>query len=161
MRALKTNVNYPNDQLVWVALEAIGGAIRDLHQPRGRAIVTDVFGEQVKDIYATDTSDQLLEVTEDLIGAAFVLAQTWITATRKKALSATAENVLHVANYWKHRDTWDVNWIPGKNRIEAGTIAAVRALGAAPPTVLRQLTSLAEAALKQRFSVEALWAAIS
>ena len=152
--------NTQNPYLVNVALRALGGAIRDLGRPTGTVRETGPYGSESRFEYSTQSPAERLEVTEDLIGAAFVLAQTYIRIA-KKPNSPTVANVLHVANYWKHRDTWDTNWMPGRMKMEKDTISGVRALGAAPPVTLGQLTKLAETVLDGGFDVEMLWAKIS
>jgi hypothetical protein len=140
----------------YIALESIGRAIRDLDKPRGTVQIFDGFGGvRVEDDYRTETPAEKLAVTEDLIGAAFVLAQTY---THGKG-GAPFEAIRTVANYWKHRDQWDARWSEiGPN---VGTIRAVKTLGLAPPVAVGQLSTLAEWALCVRFDVDALRRAIN
>jgi hypothetical protein len=152
-----TSYNHP----VYVALQSIGRAIQDLRRPLGKITVVDPpYGSVDRHQYATDTLAGVQEVTEDLIGAAFVLAHKYSTRVNNQNPSTMIINVHHVANYWKHRDTWDQNW-SNTDRQEAKTIAAVKALGATPPVMPGQLTKLAEVVLNQLFDVEVLWATIN
>ena len=144
---------------VRIALDAIGGAIRYLREPTGTIIEFGVFGSSWSDTYSTATEEQRLVVTEDLIGAAFVISQTWINATKKQGKGGLSA-VEHVANYWKHRDTWGEEWGPENNPMARKTIDAVKKLGATPPVKPGQLSSLAKAVLDKPFSVGALWDAI-
>lgn len=144
--------------LVYTALIAIGNAIKDLGRPTGLATEFSLFGERTEFTYTTKTKQDRLVVTEDLIGAAFVLAQTYLKGLHQHPPKGC--NIQHVANYWKHRDEWNATWTP-KNRQQGKTIAAVKKLEAAPPVKPGQLTALAENVLNQPFSVDALWTAIT
>jgi hypothetical protein len=143
---------------VYTALKSIGSAIRDLGRPTGLATEFGPFGVRTKYTYTPQTDQDRLVVTEDLIGSAFVLAQTYIKGLPQQPSKAC--NILHVANYWKHRDEWDVTWTP-KNPQQKVTIDAVRALGAVPPVKPGQLTALAENVLNRPFDIDALWTAIT
>lgn len=144
--------------LVYTALQSIGSAIRDLGRPTGRGTEFSSLGERTEFTYITQTEQDRLVVTEDLIGFAFVLAQTYMKALAQPPSKAC--NILHIANYWKHRDEWEATWTPKTGRQKV-TIDAVRALGAAPPVKPGQLTALAEKVLNQPFDVDALWTAIT
>jgi hypothetical protein len=140
----------------YVALESIGRAISSLSTATGTITEISPYGNATRITHRTDPGVERDTVREALIGAAFALAQAHLVAVNPK--NAAQQAVCHVANYWKHRDQWDAQWTAsGPN---AGTINAVRSMGAAPPTALGQLTQLAEVALGGPFTWEALWRAI-
>lgn len=146
----------PLPELTRVALDSIGRALQDLRRPTGRVTEASPYGERTYETFVTDTEDELLLVTEDLVGAAFVVAQTYMKATSKRsAWSVERRKIDHISNYWKHRDEWDSTWTKtGKNR---ETIDAVMDMGALPPVKPGQLMELATAALGARFTTDSLW----
>ena len=147
-----------SSDLVYTALRYIGSAIKELRQPTGLGTEFGPFGERTEFTYATRTEQEHLEVTEDLIGAAFVLAQTYIKGLPHQ--TTKMRSILNVSNYWKHRDEWGKDWTP-KNEGQRRTIDAVKALGAKPPVKPGQLAALAKNVLNQPFDIDALWIAIT
>jgi hypothetical protein len=157
--------------IAYVALCLIGQAIADLSKPIGTGTTTTELGSLADDMYRIGQNSpqragvpprlwpEVIAVTEALIGAAFVVAQTHINAIRKH--SATIDDINHVANYWKHRDDWHAPWGTGAEAPRKATLAAVHRLGATAPVAPGQLQALAERVLGRPFEVEALWAAIS
>jgi len=136
------------------ALESIGRAIADLDRPTGSITDVGTYGTSERESYRPIAERDA--VREDLIGAAFTIAQTYLASI--KAKTPTQQSVCTVANYWKHRDQWDAQWNPnGSNTV---TINAVRAMGEAPPISPGQLTRLAENALGRPFSTGALSAVL-
>jgi hypothetical protein len=154
-----SRVTSPNSRApTQVALDFIGQAIARLREPTGTrtTIGPPTYGPSVDNAYAYKTDEEFLEVRDDLIGAAFVIAQTYIAG---KTWTPTMHNVNHVANYWKHRDDWDAAWSQG-NRQQRTTMDEVKALGAAPPVHPGQVAALAQAVLGGPFGWDALWRAI-
>jgi len=89
------------------ALRAIERAIGGLSHPISREMLADPFVSQTVVGYDTSPGPERDSVREDLIGAAFALAQVWIQELGvKKAMVHRQPAVNHVANYWKHRDEW-------------------------------------------------------
>jgi len=148
-RCYATGMDYP----VHVALQAIDAAIAKAGAPTGTTYVFSPEGMTEGRTYR-GTATELREVVEDLIGAAFAIAQTHL-----KGVKRTNADVEALANYWKHRDEWDDTWTP-VNNLQMKTMTEVRRLGAKPPVRLGQLETLAAAVLGGMFSGEALWHAI-
>lgn len=153
---MTTQQNQGGQQPARVALESIGRAIAELSRPTGTSVSSDYLGNthQVH-TYPVETGLEKLLVTEDLIGAAFVLAQTHIGSRTGTKL----DEVRVVANYWKHRDGWDAQWtVTNSNK---PTVPALALLGFTAPTVSGQLTQIAEKVLGGPFDVNTLWQIIA
>jgi hypothetical protein len=102
---------------------------------------------------------EIIEVTEALMGAAFVVAQEHIG---NATTAQVHHDIDHLANYWKHRGEWGGQWQSAHRH----TLAGIKALngGSSPsksPVAVGQLVELADKAFKQPFSAEILWAAIA
>ncbi len=161
--------------ITYVALSLIGRAIHDLSKPRGERASTSGTGIMgglfTEDIYATGCAPpglrgepprlwpEVIDVTEALIGSALVVAQAHLVATRSP--SAKAQDLEHVANYWKHRGDWGAPWGSGLGAPHAKTLAAIQRLVATPPVARGQLRSLVETVLGKPFDVDVLWDAIA
>jgi len=83
---------------------------------------------------------------ELLYGQALVQVQTLLEAHTKRTDVQEALN--HLANYYKHRNSWDAQWTT--TRSNANTRLAVINLGGAAPTIDGQLTKLLRRALNLR-----------
>jgi hypothetical protein len=173
-------------QIVREALRGIGQAIEGLSRPTGIIQVIDPgppLGtapanpdpDQLPDgtytAYAFGIKDhtragvparlwpEIIEVTEALMGAAFVVAQEHIG---NATIARVHHDIDHVANYWKHRGEWGGQW----QSAHRGTLAGIKVLngGSSPtksPVAIGVLTELATKALKKPFTTEVLWAAIA
>jgi hypothetical protein len=150
-------MNSLREDLYSTALHSIGNAIRDLRRPTGQGTASGPFGMTTKLTYTTRTEQDRLLVTEDLIGSAFVLAQTYLK--RLQTLPPKADDIEAVANYWKHRNQWDLSREPKSNQKK--TIDAVRKWVAEPSLTPGELSDLAEKALGQPFDVDALLSAMT
>jgi hypothetical protein len=147
------------------AIVSIANAIRDLARPTATVTETGPLGSITRSLYSVGEhrdsynrdDPEVVAVREDLIGAAFAIAQTH-AATNKKA-TERLKNIRHVANYWKHRDDWDPQWTPKKG--QENTIAGIRALHGEASVRLGQLEELAEVALGAPFDADKLWDAIT
>ncbi len=154
-----------------VALLALEHAIQILWQSTGHTTKLDGPFQTELDHYRTGPMrpeqhgvpprlwPEVLTVTEDLLGASFVVAQTFLLGIPQDALTPRQRGVIHVANYWKHRSEWNDSWDEsGENR---RTIPAIRALGASPPVKVGQMESLVQTVLRGHYSAEALWLVIA
>ena len=148
-------MNTCREDLYYIALQSIEKAIGDLSRPTGRGTSTWPFGVELT-TYSTQTEEDRLLVTEDLIGSAFVLAQTYLR--RSQTRPPKAEAIGAVANYWKHRNEWDLSGTLKGN--QKATIEAVREWVAELSLTPGELSVLAEKALGRPFSVDALWSAM-
>ena len=102
---------------------------------------------------------EVIEVTEALMGAAFVVAQEHIG---NPTIAQVHHDIDHVANYWKLRGEWGGQWQSAHRR----TLAGIKVLngGSIPtnsPMAVGMLTELAAKALTKPFTTEVLWAAIA
>lgn len=151
-------MNTCREDLYYIALQSIENAIRDLSRPTGRGTATGPSGVTTElTTYSTQTEQDRLLVTEDLIGSAFVLAQTYLRQSQTRP--PKAEAIEAVANYWKHRNEWDLSGTPKGN--QRATIEAIRKWVAELSLTPGELIVLTEKALGQRFSVDALWSAMT
>ena len=97
-------------------------------------------------------------LTEALIGAAFVIAQEHIG----KPQLGVHSDINTVANFWKHRDEWGLDWgnAPKPNGKRLTTKEAVENMGETAPMIANrsvgQLRRLAEKALGKPFTTRAL-----
>jgi hypothetical protein len=155
------------EQIVREALRGIGQAIEGLSRPTGtpqRDPLPDAS-------YALGISEhdragvpprlwpEMIEVTEALMGAAFVVAQEHIG---NATTAQVHHDIDHLANYWKHRGEWGGQW----QSAHRNTLAGIKAMngGSVPqrsPVAVGQLTELAEKALQKPFTCDVLWAAIA
>lgn len=102
---------------------------------------------------------EVVEVTEDLMGAAFVVAQEHMG---NATTAQVHHDIEHLANFWKHRGEWGGQWQSAHRH----TLAGIKVLngGACPtkaPSCVGLLAELAEKALNAPFSTDVLWAAIA
>lgn len=173
-------------QIVREALRGIGRAIEGLSRPTGITHIIDPgppLGttpvnpdpNQLPDgtyaTYALGLTDhdrvgvpprlwpEILEVTEALMGTAFVVAQEHIG---NATTAQVHHDIDHLANYWKHRGEWGGQWQSAHRH----TLAGIKALngGSSPtksPVAVGVLSELAGKALKRPFTAEVLWAAIA
>jgi hypothetical protein len=144
-------------QVVREALRGIGRAIERLSRPTGShaGYVPDGNGAGLP----PPVCPEIVEVTEALMGAAFVIAQEHVGNAATAQLHLDIE---HVANYWRHRVDWGGQWQSAHRR----TLAGIKSLSggnlpAKSPVEVGLLSELAEKALKQPFSPQALWDAIA
>jgi hypothetical protein len=148
--------NSSDVRVTYLALTSIQEAMTALRRPTG---TVEEFGGAVhgpRDTYRYQTTEELAEVTDDLIGAAFAVAQSYISKN-KKSWTPTMTNINHVANYWKHRDQWGPTWANAWK----DTLAGVQALGATAPVYAGQVKNLAGACLGADFDADRLWQAIN
>jgi hypothetical protein len=147
-------------QVVREALRGIGQAIEGLSRPTGSHAAYVLDGnESGRAGLPPRLCPEIVEVTEALMGAAFVIAQEHVGNAATAQLHLDIE---HVANYWRHRVDWGGQWQSAHRR----TLAGIKSLsgGNLPvrsPVEVGLLTELAEKALKQPFSPQALWDAIA
>jgi len=173
-------------QIVREALRGIGQAIEGLSRPTGTIQVVDPgpplgatpvnrdprqLPDGICTAYAFGIKDhdragvpprlwpEIIEVTEALMGAAFVVAQEHIG---NATIARVHHDIDHVANYWKHRGEWGGQWQSAHRR----TVAGIKVLngGSIPtksPMAVGMLTDLAAKALRKPFTAEVLWAAIA
>jgi hypothetical protein len=169
-------------QIVREALRGIGQAVERLSRPTSVMQVVDPGTAHVNPdpnqlpdgIYATyalgindhDRAGvpprlwpEVIEVSEALLGAAFVVAQEHLG---NATTAQVHHDIDHLANYWKHRGEWGGQWQSAHRH----TLAGIKALngGSVPsssPVAVGMLSELAAKALKQPFTTEALWAAIA
>jgi hypothetical protein len=149
-------MNTGREELYYTTLQSIGNAIADLRRPTGQGTASGPLGVTTKLTYTTRTEPDRLLVTEDLIGSAFVLAHTYFQ--HSPTLPSKANDIRAVANYWKHRDEWDLSSEP--TGAQKRTIEAVKKWVAEPSLAPGELSELAEKALGQPFCVDALWSAM-
>ena len=172
-------------QIVREALRGIGRAIEGLSRPTGIIQVVDPgptlgtapanpgpdLPKGTSATYVLGIKDhdragvpprlwpEVIEVTEALMGAAFIVAQEHIG---NATIAQVHHDIDHVANYWKLRGEWGGQWQSAHRR----TLAGIKVLngGSSPtksPVAIGVLTELATKALKRPFTTEVLWAAIA
>jgi len=146
----------PLPHIARVALDGIDIALRKIFEPTGIISETGPQGTEQRHTYRVNTDQEKEAVREALIGAAFVVGQTFLRMVPQ--WTATMSNINHVANYWKHRDDWDAAWAHPRIHL---TAQAVRALGASPPVQLGQLTQLARTVLGGSFDTIVLWSKLN
>jgi len=151
----------------YVALMALERAIKSLWHPC--ATTTTFDGPLTTQVNHFPTGPERTErrgepprlwpevqaVTEDLLGASFVVAQSFLLRRPRAELNNRQRNVVHIANYWKHRSEWGNAWDERGNA--QTTIQAIRALGESPPVALGQMDRLVQKVLACPYSAERLW----
>ena len=96
------------------------------------------------------------EVEEDLIGAAFVVAQAHLVREKMKGADEAKVRVNHVANYFKHHMEWPLRndrWEAPKLRTTFDALTSLQIFG---PGEERLLTKLASWALTGTFDRQLL-----
>jgi len=140
----------------------IGGYLPDRHGIFG-TVRENMKEGRIQPVHMWPT---VIEATEVLIGAALVTAQEYIG---NRDTTKAHEDIRTVANFWKHRDEWGLDWAKASrskpNAKKPTTCEAIESLGEMPPMTaevsLGQLTRLAKVALGEPFTVTALYDAIA